>query len=448
MAPRKGQLGSINAPSFETKKDEASNASEVEDLERGPDQGFIYEVPRNIRQANPKAYTPLLISIGPLHYRKTSLASMAKYKVDYQDKFLQRTSVSKEALESFWSFIERNEKIILNCYEALIDEDEFVKMIFYDALFILELFLRNYEKEVEKKGDIKDFLLKETWSAGLRRDLILLENQIPMFVLEQVYKPYQNHKLESDASVPSFLKLACSYFDIPWAPQFEQIQIPHFTALQRCHMAKTQNPSSKTNIPTLKKVYGATSLHEVGVELIVEPNQTACLLDVKFEGKKLKIPKLTVHSNTEAYLRNVMAFEMCHCPDEAYVCAYIELMNYLIRTAQDVEQLIEKGILSKEGKNEGKLVTIINTNIAVQRMIKKLMQGIGEPPACYRETANRLNQLYKEGRKRKVTLFIKENYGILKRVYFPNLWRGTGTVAAFMVVVFTFIQTVLAFVKD
>ncbi|XP_012465244.1 UPF0481 protein At3g47200-like [Gossypium raimondii] len=447
MAPRKGQLG--NAPSFETKKDEASNDSEVEDLERGPDQGFIYEVPRNIRQANPKAYTPLLISIGPLHYRKTSLASMAKYKVDYQVKFLQRTSVSKKALESFWSFIERNEKNILNCYEALIDEDEFVKMIFYDALFIVELFLRNYEKEVEKNSDVKDLLLKETWSAGLRRDLILLENQIPMFVLEELYKPYENHKLASDASVPSFLKLACSYFDIPWDPQFEHIEIPHFTALQRCHMTKTQNPSSKTKIPTLKKVYGAASLQEVGVQLIVEPNQTACLLDIKFEGKKLKIPKLTVHSNTEAYLRNVMAFEMCHCPDEAYVCAYIELMNYLIQNAQDVERLIEKEILSKEGKHEGRLVTIINTNIVVQRMIKKLMVGIGQPsPACYRVTANRLNQLYKEARKRKVTLFIKENYGILKRVYFPNLWRGTGTVAAFMVVVFTFMQTVLAFVKD
>ncbi|TYH92592.1 hypothetical protein ES332_A13G192700v1 [Gossypium tomentosum] len=112
MAPRKGQLGSINAPSFETKKDKVSNDSKVEDLEWGPDQRFIYEVPRNIHQANLKAYT-LLISIGPLHYRKTSLASMVKYKVDYEGKFLQRTSVSKEALESFWSFIERNEK---NCW--------------------------------------------------------------------------------------------------------------------------------------------------------------------------------------------------------------------------------------------------------------------------------------------------------------------------------------------
>ncbi|TYI47692.1 hypothetical protein E1A91_D13G192000v1 [Gossypium mustelinum] len=395
MAPRKGQLGSINAPSFETKKDEAPSGSKVDDLERG----------------------------------------MAKYKVDYKDKFLQRTFFSEKALESFWSFIERNEKNILSCYEALIDEDEFVKIIFYDALFIVELFLRNYEKEVEKNLDIKDLLLKETWSVCLRR-VILLENQIPMFVLEELYKPYENHKLASDASVPSFLKLACSYFDIPWDPQFEHIEILHFTALQRCHMTKTQNPSSKTKIPTLKK-------------LIVEPNQTACLLDVKFEGKKIKIPKLTVQSNTEAYLRNVMAFEMCHCPNEAYVCADIELMNYLIENSQDVEWLIEKEILSKEGKHEGRLVTIINTNIAVQHMIKKLMVGIGQPcSACYRVTANRLNQLYKEARKRKVTLFIKENYGILRRVYFPNLWRGTRTVAAFMVVVFTFTQTVLAFVKN
>ncbi|MBA0818394.1 hypothetical protein Gohar_021397 [Gossypium harknessii] len=141
----------------------------------------------------------------------------------------------------------------------------------------------------------------------------------------------------------------------------------------------------------------------------VESDPTACLLDIKFdEHGKLKIPKLAVHSNTEAYFRNVRAFEMCHYPDEAYVCAYIEQLNHLIRTAR---------------------------------------AGIGEPPACYWATPDRLNQFYKEAWKRKVAIFMKEKYGILKRVYFPNLWRGTGTVAALTVVVLTFIQTVLAFLK-
>ncbi|KAG8472212.1 hypothetical protein CXB51_034303 [Gossypium anomalum] len=248
---------------------------------------------------------------------------ISKYEVNYQEKFLQRTS--EKTLESFWSFIELKEKVILNFYEALIDEDEFVMMIFYDALFIMELFLRKYEKEMKKDSEIKDFLLKETWSAGFRRDLILLENQIPMFLLEHVYQLYQNHNLDSDTSALPFLKLACSYFDIPWDQQLEKMEIPHLTALQRCHM------------------------------LTFESNPTACLLDIKFdEHGKLKIPKLAVHSNTEAYLRNVMAFKMCHYPDEAYVCAYIEQLNHLIQTAQDVELLIKKSDIKQAKKKRRK----------------------------------------------------------------------------------------------
>lgn len=188
--PRKRQSGLIDAPSFATKKHEASDDSEVEDLERGLEQVFIYEVPKNIRQGNPKAYTPLLISIGPILQVWVAWSSI---KWIIKINFFNGLSFPRR----HWSFIERNEKIILNCYEALIDEDEFIKMIFYDALFIVELFLRNYEKEVEKKSKIKDLLLKETWLAGLWRDLILLENQIPMFVLKQVYKSYHHYLIVS-----------------------------------------------------------------------------------------------------------------------------------------------------------------------------------------------------------------------------------------------------------
>ncbi|KAK8261518.1 hypothetical protein V6Z11_D13G193600 [Gossypium hirsutum] len=193
-----------------------------------------------------------------------------------------------------------------------------------------------------------------------------------------------------------------------------------------------------STISTLKVMYSATSLHDIGVELTVESDPTTCLLDIKFhEHEKLKITKLAVHCNTKAYFQNVKAFEMCHYPDyEAYVCAYIEQLNHHIQTAQAVEF-----------KNEGKLVSIINTNITVKGMIKKLMQGIGEPPACYWATSNQLNHFYKEAWELKVAIFMKQKYGIMKRVYFPNLWKGTKTVAALTMVVLTFIQTVLAFLK-
>ncbi|XP_022719648.1 UPF0481 protein At3g47200-like [Durio zibethinus] len=456
MPPRRDPLRAIDVPKFGKNKDLANDDlddNDNDDLELGSEGGFIYEVPKNIRQGNEKAYTPQLISIGPLHYRKTILGKMAKYKLSYQKKFCERTST--KTLEDFWSFVERKEKAILNCYEASsIIDDDIVVMIFYDALFIVELLLRNYEKETAKELGIKDFLLKGTWSAGLRRDLILLENQIPFFVLEELYELYRKSlredKLHSACSTPasdlSFLHLACLYFDIPWDKRFNNLKILHFTGLLRCHLVKNCHPSMAQESKT-ETVYSATMLQDAGVELKAADDENASWLDIKFQGKELNIPKLNVHSNTEAYIRNVMALEMCHYPGEAYVCAYIELMNYLIKTDKDVDLLINKGILSKEGKSEGILVSRINPSKMMVGMIKKLMQRVGEPPGLYSETGNQLNQHYKNAQKHEIAIFFKANLAILKRVYFTNLWRGTGTVVAFMMVVLTFIQTVLAFLK-
>ncbi|XP_022719632.1 UPF0481 protein At3g47200-like [Durio zibethinus] len=493
------------------------------DLEHGFEKGYIYEVPKNIRQGNEKAYTPQLISIGPLHYRKKNLVKMAQYKLVYRRKFRERTST--KTLEEFWNYIEGNEKNIRDCYQAssIIDEfwsvtehnnktktkkeQKFVRMIFYDALFIVELFLRNYEKDKENNSGIKDFFLDGTWPAGLRRDLMLLENQIPLFILQELYRSYRTreHKLDSacasHASALPFLRHACHYFDIAWDEQFQDMNIQHFTALQRSHWVKNFRPNPDPSMPqegktqtspfevvhsptkstpsmaqegkswtsasegvhsatksdpsmvqegktqtlSLEKVHSATKLSEVGVKFTLH-KQSACLLDIKFEGKELKIPEFTVHSNTEAYIRNVMAFEMCHCPGEAYVCAYIELMNYLIKTDKDVDLLMDNKILSNEGRNEGILVSRINPSKALAGMIKKLMQGVGEAPLSYQETAIKLNE-YENDLKHRIIRFCTNNLGTLKRVYFTNLWRGTGTVAAFMVVVLTLIQTVLAFRK-
>ncbi|XP_022719641.1 uncharacterized protein LOC111277465 [Durio zibethinus] len=406
MPPRWDPLRAIDAPSFGKKKDPANDDSEDDDdLELGSVEGFIYKT-----------------------------------------------------LEDFWRFVEHKEKAILNCYEASsIIDDDIVVMIFYDALFIVELLLRNYEKENAQELGIKDFLLKGTWSAGLRRDLLLLENQIPFFVLEELYKLYCNFPREdkfdscaAPASAFPFLYHACLYFDIPWDKRFEDAEILHFTGLLRCHLVKNCASNSDPSMAQKRKtesVYSATMLQDAGVELKPVDDQSASWLDIKFEGKELKIPKLNVHSNTEAYIRNVMALEMCHYPGETYVCAYIELMNYLIRSDKDVDLLMEKGVLSNDGINEGIIVSRINPSKALAGMIKKLMQGVGEPAACYRETGRRLNKYYKNARKHVIATFCKENLAILKRVYFTNLWRGTGTVAAFMVVVLTLIQTVLTFLK-
>lgn len=59
-----------------------------------PSNCCIYRVPERLRQINEKAYTPQVVSIGPLHHGKANLQFMEEHKQRYLHYFLQRTKIS------------------------------------------------------------------------------------------------------------------------------------------------------------------------------------------------------------------------------------------------------------------------------------------------------------------------------------------------------------------
>ena len=59
----------------------------------------------------------------------------------------------------------------------------------------------------------------------------------------------------------------------------------------------------------------------------------------------LEVPRFEVHDETGGIFRNLMALEQCHYPFEAYICNYMVLLDFLINTREDVELLVEKGII-------------------------------------------------------------------------------------------------------
>ena len=62
--------------------------------------------------------------------------------------------------------------------------NDFVKMILMDSIFILELFLRNYYRLWESD----DPKAADQWMTPLLMlDLVLLENQLPFFALETLF---------------------------------------------------------------------------------------------------------------------------------------------------------------------------------------------------------------------------------------------------------------------
>jgi len=92
--------------------------------------------------------------------------------------------------------------------------------------------------------------------------------------------------------------------------------------------------------------------------------------------------------------------------------------------------MVLKGILNNWGEK---------SSVAVAEMVNTLFSGVVESRSYYAGIASRVNAYYENPVNRSRT--------ILGRQYFGNLWRGTATVAAALLLVMTLIQTVASILQ-
>ncbi|XP_062176225.1 UPF0481 protein At3g47200-like [Alnus glutinosa] len=162
----------------------------------------IYRVLTNLRKVNKKAYTPQHISVGHFHHGDERLKTMEKLKVTYFKKFVQKAALS---VENLVSFIMDREAAVRRCYSHTsgLSSDDYVKMILLDASFIIVFFITCKPKEWTDEDTLKPRLI-----AIVRKDIRLLENQLPFFVIEELY----NFAFASASNLPSFVELAIKFF--------------------------------------------------------------------------------------------------------------------------------------------------------------------------------------------------------------------------------------------
>ncbi|XP_044482187.1 UPF0481 protein At3g47200-like [Mangifera indica] len=324
---------------------------------------YICRVPKCIRRINEEAYSPRLVSVGPLHRGKEELAFMERQKARYKESFLQRITKEKwNELHELLSFIKNNEQRIRKCYEDIIkmESHEFTTMVEHDAVFILELFLRSYHNDGSD-----DFLLKiPTTRFALRMDLQLLENQLPFFVLEELYS--------LAFETPNFRELCHKFLylsnTLP-ASLPAEIVVKHFTDLRRSTIFKNFPRRKNLEQGFISDLPCAVKLRESGVKF--KGIAGTSLLDIRFEKRKRLIPWFEVHElqiphlvvadyGTERLLRKIMALEQCHYPSDTRVCNYVRLMDYLINTEKDVDLLVRKGIIRNRMGDNISVVNLFN----------------------------------------------------------------------------------------
>ena len=400
----------------------------------------IYKVPKRLRGVKMEAYTPKLISIGPVHRDMVALNEMENLKKKYFQEFFQRPWKCQAEFENI---VQKNEDNIRHCYApdiSLPKREVFVEMVLLDSIFIIELFMRTAKR---KECGEDDFILSKPWlDEGIKNDLILLENQLPFFILDELHR----HIGRSTSSHESFCRLACTYFYLEEKKIPIEKEVKHFTDLQRYFYIP---PNLKTG-KIIEHLRSATKLDSAGLKFQVGKENQA-LLDIQVKKPnpseifprfncswllpclpclkcfwcldhlqtRLVVPHFVIKHGTEDLFRNLMALEQCHYPLQAYICNYIMLLDFLINTREDAELLVEKKII----------VHSLGSYKAVALMVNKLGQEIVENNSCYHDVAEDLNDHY--GNR------WNKNIASLRTVYFRDVWRGTATFAGIVVLFVT-----------
>ncbi|CAN6714249.1 unnamed protein product [Malus baccata var. baccata] len=384
----------------------------------------IYKVPELLRCVNEKAYTPRAVSIGPIHHGKEGLEDMEEHKKRYLQYFLDRTGVS---LEDYVKKIKDKEAELRSCYAHTIGlcSDEFVRIILVDAAFIIEFLLR-YGKHIVP--DRNDRIFRKPWLIHIiEPDMLLLENQLPFFILEDLFAT-----AEVPAMMPSVFDLSfyfCknltrSYVERDDFGSSSSFKVAHFVDLIRTIDLPTKEENSKKRGSIeLLAVPSMTKLHQAGIKFKARSSKN--LFDICFQDGILEIPNLIIQDNTEHALRNLIAFEYCH-----YNCNhfsdYITLMDCFVNTPDDVELLVKNGIVENMLGDNNEVSTLINslgTGVLVDRQ-----------RFYYATLMKDLNDYCKKPwNKWKADL---------KQKYFNTPWKIISVIAATFLIILTLIQTV------
>ncbi|PIA42482.1 hypothetical protein AQUCO_02000140v1 [Aquilegia coerulea] len=397
----------------------------------------IYKVPVILRSINEAAYTPQIISIGPLHQGDKNLQPMEAYKLHFLKTLLVRKPNIQ--LKDYVETLRGMEKQVRNCYfdqefVCKFSSNDFVQMMLLDGCFIVELLTRYSPGNIEG--------LPVPYTISLYSDMKLFENQLPYFLLEHLFN-FINGKPYTTAPI-SFYNCAVLHLcgmDYVKKDATDQLgrsgnQVKHFVDLiLNCHLLSASTLTDRVSVENESNreftfIPSATELHDrSGVKF--KKGESPCYLDITFKSGVLEIPTLVIEDTTELNLRNMIAMEQCDARNTAHISCYMFLLDSLISTPKDVALLRHRGII----KN------CLGSDEEVADLVNKLGSGVNACPwdSPYYEDLKKIHVFYNRRRNK-----WKAN---LKRNYFHTPWMTLSFIAALVLLICTVAQTVCSFLS-
>lgn len=156
----------------------------------------IFRVPHTLFQANETAYKPKIVSIGPYHHcdgevDKDHLQMIQEHKQRYLAFFLSKTNQKDVHMTHLREAVSVMEERIRGSYseDLKFDREKLIDMMVLDGCFILTLLIVVSKKSTWRINYADDPIFTLRWILPtVRSDLLLLENQVPFFVFQDILK--------------------------------------------------------------------------------------------------------------------------------------------------------------------------------------------------------------------------------------------------------------------
>ncbi|XP_076921787.1 putative UPF0481 protein At3g02645 [Bidens hawaiensis] len=155
----------------------------------------IFSVPTCLVSGKPDCYIPQQVALGPYHHWRPDLYGMERYKLCAAKGLQNQLQNNGLKFDHLIDQLRLFEPKIRACYHKYLecDGETLIWMMALDVSFLLE-FLdiyaidkeRSFTRVTSRMSHLFDFSCKKFAHNAIMRDIVMLENQIPNFLLEKM----------------------------------------------------------------------------------------------------------------------------------------------------------------------------------------------------------------------------------------------------------------------
>ena len=433
----------------------------IEKNEGNPMDVTCPKVPLRLRE-NPRSkdyFDPTAISFGPYHHGERELQEIGTIKTEVMLKFIKE---SDKSFPEFYYKVRNMNHLTRACYVDCLEEkycdDTFALIMLRDGCFISYLLDIVEDKKWDKVLELFVNHGKLLGIASVIKDMLLLENQIPLAVLELLMSLRYNNKKVVPKMINKFIYefLGISLKEVPEDMNVEFLGIspeevpkdineePQDHCLLECiqkEFSKVVDRKKEHSLCFNKEPEAYPSFRSVSelkaMGIHCKPTNSGhplkkrisfSIFDIEFIPgffySQLKLPPLVLDHASVILWNNLIAFELSPaCKTDIVFVAYFSFLNALIANTDDVKELRSKRII----------LNFAGSDEEMFKFFKEIYTGTIRGEGIYRYVREDIEKHCRS----KIGPWADE---VIYK-YFRNPWSALGLFAAIAAIVLSFLQT-------